>query len=292
MDKSKVWEGMWAAALVCTGSFVSTVQADVFYGVTSSKLVRMDTTAQTVTTVASIMGGPSALDSFADCEFDGAGNLWGLRQKNGGLFESPVNQALKINLVSGAALLGGDFGSVAMHSLAWRNSAENFYSVNFTGSFPLLGSGNLVTVDTATGAIASVSGAGHGLPGSFRVDALALGPGGTLYGMWNAGNEFMGTIDYKLVRFDTTSGAGTVIGTVSGSRQFNSLRFSASGTAYTVDSATGDVFTVNLTTGQGTFAFAGGSAAVGITGLALQVPGPASAGMLAIAGLTALRRRR
>jgi hypothetical protein len=278
------------AVAACAGD-VSTAQADVFYGVTSSSLVRMDTVAQSVTTVASITGGASALNSFADCEFDGEGNLWGLRQKDGGFMDPSINQALKINTVTGAALLGGDFGTVSMHGLAFRSSNSSFYSVNLSGAFPALNPGNLVTANTASGAVASVSGASHGLPGNVRVDALAFAGDGTLYGMWNAGNEFMGTVDFKLVRFDTSTGAGTVIGTVSGSRKFNSLRFGSGGVAYTIDSNTGDVFTVNLATGAGSFAFTGGAPAVGVTGLAHVVPAPSALALLAGGAVVGLRRR-
>ena len=75
---------------------------------------------------------------------------------------------------------------------------------------------------------------------------------------------------FKLVRFDTVTGLGSVIGTVGSSGQtFPSLRFDPAGTAYTVEAGSGNVYTVNLTTGQGTLLFAGGAAAINTRGLAL-----------------------
>lgn len=281
------------AVMAAVAGGASMAEASIFYGVTGGTLVRMDTGAQTVVTVGSITAGPVGLDAIADCDFDAAGNLWVLRQKAGSFFEPAVNQAFRTDIATGGSLMQSDFGSVAMQGLAYGGVAGSFYSVNSTGAFPSVNPGHLLRPDLNTGALSMVSGSPHGLPGNVRVDAVAFAPNGQLYGVWNAGNEFLGTIDYKLVSFDTMTGLGSVIGSIGTSTQlFLSLRFDEMGVAYTVDAASGNVYTVDLGTGAGAFAFAGGAAAVGMTGLALQVPAPGAMAGMGLAMLVVSRRRR
>jgi hypothetical protein len=92
---------------------------------------------------------------------------------------------------------------------------------------------------------------------------------------------------------DLDTGVASMIGSLGPtSDYFPTLRFDSSGTAYTVGKFTGDVYTINLSTGAASFLFAGGSAAVGTEGLALvSVPAPVGAGVLVL-GVAALGRRR
>ena len=271
---------------LCAGALAGSAQASVFYGVTSnSTLIRIDTTSATATTLA------STISTLEDCDFDAGGTLWAMRTGNiGGFPPQNVCQAYTINTVTGAATPQGNFGSGAtLESLALRPSNSTFYSINELGGTT---NGHLVTADLVGGSVTTVSGSPHNLPGGRRVDALAFSPGGTLYGVWNsnAGGPFGSNI-YDLVSFDLGTGQGTIIGAIGpSSRSFVSLRFDSAGTAYTVDTFTGDVFTVNLGTGAGTFLFAGGAAAVGTRGLAF-VPAPAGAASLGL-GLLGIGRRR
>jgi hypothetical protein len=277
-----------AAVATLAGGIAS---ADVFYGVTNngsanSNLVRFDTAAQTCT----IVGPTTTL--MEDCDFDASGTLWSVRQGNAGGFPPTiVSQAYSINLATGAATLHGDYGSTAsLQSLAYRSSSSSFYSLDVGG---VNTGGMLVTTDLNAGTITPVTGLVTATP--WRVEALAFAPSGALYGIWNSnsGGPF-GTNMYNLVSFDLSTGARSLIGPITGvaSQTFDSLRFDSAGNAYTVDFGNGDVYTVNTTTGHGTFAFAGGSAATGTRGLALLVPAPGAGVLLGLGLLAAARRRR
>lgn len=285
--------GMTVVAVgVLAGSIAHVGQADVFLGVSrSGSLLRFDMGAHTVTTVGAVAVGGNSITGIEDCDFDDTGVLYATASTSfGGFPPVTVNQTYRVNTNTGASLAASDLGAVQIHSLAHRSGPE-FYTVNFTGGFPFITGGNLISLNASTGAFTSVAGVSHGLPGSFRVDALAISPTSMLYGIWDAGSAFLGTHDYKLVSFSTSNGLGSIIGSIgNGSQAFESLRFDAAGTAYTVDSVTGNVFTVNLTTGQGTFLFAGGAAATGTTGLA-YVPTP-GVGVAVLGGLAMVAKRR
>lgn len=265
--------------------------APIFYGVTGSTLVRLDMGAQTATLVGTLQVGATPLTVMEDCDFDAAGQLWAMRHGNAGGFP-PVtaSQAYQVNIATGDSVAQGNYGTAAaMQSLAFRALNSSFYSVNLAGSGA---NGHLVTSDLVAGTITSVAGVPHGL-NPLRVEALAFGQGLSLYGIFNAntGGPF-GTNDYRLISFNVATGLATSIGSIAPNpRTFNSLRFDDAGTAYTVDSLSGDVFTVNLVTGQGTFLFAGGPAAVGTRGLAF-IPAPGATALLGLGALLAARRRR
>jgi hypothetical protein len=282
---------VWVSSILIAGS--SAAAAPVFYGVTGTNLLQFDMGAQTATVVAALQSGGGPLGLIEDADFDASGNLWAVRQGNtGGFPPTPVSQSYLIDIGTGNSLLQGDFGTSAnMQSLAFRTSNSTFYSVNEFGGTT---ASQLVTANLAAGAVTSVAGVAHGLPGPIRVDALAFAPDGTLYGVWNGGSctPFGCSLDYKLVSFNLNSGLGSVIGSIGTSAQtFLSLRFDSAGTAYTVDSNSGNVFTVNLGTGQGTFLFAGGPAAAGTRGLAF-VPEPGTAALIGLAAMMGIRRRQ
>lgn len=277
------------AGLCCAGSAASANA--VFYGVAGSNLVRYDMTASSATVV-----GGLGVTLMEDCDFDGAGTLWGMRQGNAGGFPPTiVCQSYTINTTTGAAVLVNNFTNASLQSLAYRASNAAFYSVNTSGPSLPSTSGHLVTDNMVAGSVATVAGVPTGLPGSFQVDALAFAPDGTLYGMkdTNAGGPF-GSTNFQLVRISLLTGLGTVIGPVTGSSAnvFASLRFDpTTGVAYTVDANNGNVYTVNTTTGLGTLLFAGGAAATGTRGLG-YVPAPGATAFVGIGALLAARRRR
>src|SRR6185436_10474913 len=147
--------------------------------VTGTNLLRIDTTAQTVTSV-----GALGVNVMEDCEFDGSGTLWGMRQGNAGGFPPvTVCRAYTINTTTGLATQQSDYGSNAtLQSLAFRTANSTFYSSNQSGGTT---AGHIITSTLPTASVADVG--AHGLPGAFRVDALAFNPvDGAMYGIWNA----------------------------------------------------------------------------------------------------------
>ncbi len=262
-----------------------------FIGLTANGgITQFDMTAHTVTSLSTVHAGPNSPTGFYDLDYDGAGNLYALR----GFFDfntfSTLNEFYKIsNVNTGSSLLSGSIAGVSgtpMQSLGYRSTNSNFYTVN--------GNNGIVdTISPTTGAWSPV-GAPNGTPRN-QFNALAVNPvDHAAYGIIDMGIPIIPTMDYTLVRMDLDTGACSIIGSLgSASDQFPSLRFDNSGIAYTVSKYTGDVYTVNLTTGAATFLFAGGSAAIGTEGLALvNVPAPAGAGLLAVGGMVLTRRRR
>jgi hypothetical protein len=265
--------------------------ADVeFYGVTDSSLVHFDMTTHTANTVAPLTVGGGALNLLQDCDFDGSGTLWATRFGGlGGFPPTTVSEAYRIDINTGIGTLQSSYGSGAeLFSLAYRSSNSTFYSINVSGGTT---TGHLVTTNMTAGTVTTVAGVPHNLPGPILVDAVAFAPNGTLYGVWNSSTSPFGGLDYKLVTFNLNTGLGSVIGSIAPGLTFNSLRFDSAGTAYTVESNTGNVYTVNLATGQGTVLFAGGSTAVGIRGIGF-IPAPGTTVLAGLGALFIARRRR
>ncbi len=278
-----------ALVALAVAASAGAASAATFYSVgLNGNLVRIDSTAQTATVVAPVRAGPQVIDFLADCDFNASGQLVALRQgSDGSTFPPlPLNQAFRVNTTTGASVLTADFGfNPFLNALAFNRSSGQFVSVN-------LQNGNLGTVDVNTGAFSSLQGVSHGLPGSFRVGALAYSPSGDLYGVWDAGIAFIGTFDYRLVRFDQNTGLGTIIGPIGAPNVdfFESLRFDSAGNAYTINQANGGFYSVNLTTGAGTLLFTDPDL-INATGLAF-IPTPGAATFLGLTAVTAMRRRR
>jgi hypothetical protein len=265
------------------------VQASVFYGVTDSSLVTIDTSSQAVTTVGTLHTPASNLSLMADCEFDGSGNLVAMRQGSdfSGFPPAPLNQAFRVNTTNASVVQVSSFGTAFIFDAeAYSTTLGQMVSVDSN-------TGKLGTINYAASTFTPLYTVKHGLPGANRMDALAFSPSGTLYGVWNADTGLAGGFDYRLVQYDLSTGTAAMIGAIGTANvdRFTSLRFDASGTAYTVNSVTGTVETVNLTTGAGTALFSS-SALIGTTGLAIQVPGPGVLGLFGLAGLVGVRRRR
>lgn len=282
-----------AIAAFAAASWVWTMesQAAMFYGIRANgTLIKVDTTAQTVTTQGTLPFGPSGTPSFEDLEFDGSGNLYAMRGYNDGNFPpTNFNQAYRVlNPVTGTAILTGTFDNSTSKrhaNIAFRASNGLFYGNRNSD-------GHLGTLNVTTGAFNDISGVSNGL--RTYVEALAFHPTtGQAYAIVDLGLSIFGQIDFSLIRIDLGTGLGTTVGSLGqGSASFKALRFDENGTAYTLNFATGDVFTVSTTTGAASFAFAGGAAAVNTTGLALIVPSPAGASLLVLGALVSTRRRR
>ena len=280
--------GSAALAVMLAGQAIA---APAFYAVTGnfpgpSQLVLMDVSAGTASTVNPILFGGGNTNFIQDADFDGSGNLIGVRQNPGAGFPpSPLNILYQIDTTTAAATFLSSLTFNPARSLAYRPANGQFYSVNQN-------TGRLATLDVNTGLYTNVSAVGLGL-GQFRIDALAFAPNGDLYGVYDAGSPFAGTIDSRLVRIDVVTGLATMIGPIGAlnTQNFTSLRFDpGSGIAYTVEMNLGTVNTVNLTTGLGTAVFTD-SDLIGTTGLAF-IPSPGAAALLLLTGAFAARRRR
>lgn len=277
---------VFGSAALCI--WASSSFASVFYGVTDSSLVQINTSTHAVSTVGTLHVGPTNLSVMSDCDFNGSGQLFGIQQGSGsgGFPPPPLNKSFTINTSNASALQLADYGNVqSLNPLAWSSTLNMFLTVSSQN-------GRLSTLDPTSGAITNLFTNNHGLGGPNKIEALAFSPAGELYGIWDGGPPLTGIIDHKLVHFNLSTGTATASGSIgTNSQRFFSLRFDEVGTAYTVDAFSGTVFTVNLGTGAGTAAFTD-AALVGTTGLALQVPAPGLAGMLGVIGLVTARRRR
>ena len=267
--------GTMVLALTVLGA--AAVASPAFYGVNNSNLVQLDLTAGTQTVI-----GPVGANALADVDF-GGGDLIAMRMGIGdGFPPPPLHQTWQIDPATGAGTLLSDFGwAHYFTSLAYRPADGGFYTVDQNN-------GNLGRLDPYTGSFNPVSGVPHGL-GMYAVDALAFAPDGTLYGTHNETSPLFGYV-YDLVRFDLTTGLGSVIGSVDGGvGDYEALRFDpGTGTAYTIERQTGNVSRVDLSTGAGTVIWNG--LAPGVSGLA-YIPEPSALVLLGL-GITTLIRRR
>lgn len=277
-----------SACLALCG-LVGSVQASVFYGVTDGSLVTIDTTSHAVTTVGALHTPSTNLNVIADCDFDGSGHLIAMRQGSdfSGFPPTPLNQAYQVNTSTASVVQVSSFGTAFIFNAeAYSTSLGQMVSVDSN-------TGKLGTINFAASTFTPLYAQKHLLPGANRMDALAFAPDGTLYGVWNADTGLAGGFDYRLVVYNLTTGTASIVGAIGTANvdRFTSLRFDASGTAYTVNSVTGTLETVNLATGAGTAVFTN-SALIGTTGLATQVPAPAAGALFGLVGLVGVRRRR
>lgn len=264
--------------------------AALFYGVTNNGAInRIDTAAQTVTTLSVIHVGPVVPGGFDDLEFDAGGNLFAVRNYSNTQTFEQVSQGYRIlDPMTGNSLLSSTLGTfgIPYTSLAATSTPGSFrtvYNIN----------GNVGTVNINTGVFAPVSGVPHG--SRWFVDAMAVNPvDGQAYGLVDLGVSIFGQIDYNLIRFDLDTGLSTVVGSLGAAQnQFRSLRFDDLGTLYTVNSTNGDICAIDTMTGHVSSLFAGGAATMNTTGLAfIQVPGPGAAAAFCLGGLMIGARRR
>lgn len=282
--------GVGVVAVVC-----GPAAASEFYGVTTGgALRRFDMTAMTVTHVSNLQIGPTLLNhSFVELTSDSSGTLYGIRSysEGGGFPPAQVNEFIRIiNPALGTSVLSSNFGPgflANVHNGVAHDTGNNYFTVTNSN-------GHFGRVDVTTGAFTAVSGVAHGSP--WYTHAMAVNPvDGEMYTLVDRGVAIFGQADFTLLRMDIATGLTTTIGSLGlGPTAFmqGGLRFDESGTAYTVNPADGNVYTVNLTTGAASFLFAGGPNAVGTTGLALIIPAPGSAALAAMGLVFAARRRR
>ena len=104
---------------------------------------------------------------------------------------------------------------------------------------------SLYTINAATGATTLV-----GAIGFNGVGALAISPGGTLYGI--AGNSGSGAPPHQLITINTSTGAGTAVGGVTGETiNITDMAFRSDGALF-IMAGNGAFYSVNTTTGAAT----------------------------------------
>ncbi len=280
-----------AISAIGAGLFVSAqdaIAAD-FYGITvAGRITRIDTTAQTVTELSSLRVGPVLVNSIEDLDFDSAGNLYAARNfTDFGTFQQVSESYRILNPMTGNALLSATLGTFGrpFTSLAATGNAGEFHTVNNTNGY-------MGRLNVTNGAFAPTTGLPHGVRNF--VDAVAVNPvDGQAYGLIDNGLSIFGIIDYTLIRLNLDTGVSTIVGSLAaGSSSFKALRFDNAGTLFTVNADNGDICTINVATGQASFLFAGGAAAINTSGLAYIIPAPGAAMLLGLAGLVVTRRRR
>ena len=131
--------------------------------------------------------------------------------------------------------------------VASANGGQVLYGADGAAGNP---SCNLYILDPTTGAVLQTVG-----PIGYAVTGLAFAPDGTLYG--STGQRSL-VAPYSLIRIDTTTGAGTLIGGPliyfgSAPQSAADISFSPDGTLYGwIEGNYDDLATINLSTGQAT----------------------------------------
>jgi hypothetical protein len=253
----------------------------LLYAANDTNLLAIDLNSNTSTVV-----GPLGVLGTHSLTFNSAGTLYSTVWYN--TMEFPptlVRQLRTVDTATGASTFVADL--TPNYNSRYEGAAfQPGTGVLFAESAD---TGQLVHLDPVTGAVTNV---GPVNLGQYQVSGLAFSASGVLYGVHNTGNIFSGD-NYRLVTFDLTTGAGTVIGTDLGLGYYQTIGDIAfdpsSGTLYCVVANTGDIRTIDTTTGlAGPVVFAG--AAVGAHGLAFT-PEPSTA-VLLVTGVVVLARRR
>jgi hypothetical protein len=270
---------LWLATVAVMAAGNVAQATPLLYAVNDTNLLAVDLNSSTSTVV-----GPVGVLGMHSLAFNSAGTLYGTRWSNEGGFPPTLYRDLRtINTTTGASTLVADLSpSNRVEGAAFQPGTGILYGENSD-------TGQLVTIDPATGVMTNV---GPINLGQYQVSGLAFDANGVLYGVHNIGNIFSGD-DYRLVTFNLTTGAGTVIGTDVGLGYYQTIGDIAfdpsSGALYCVVANTGDIRTIDTTTGlAGGVVFAG--AALGAHGLAFT-PEPGS-GLLLVVGVVMLAHRR
>jgi hypothetical protein len=249
--------------------FASTGNANSAGG---GQIYRIDPVAMTVTFV-----GNTGLSRVGGIDFDSNGVLYAVDGGSVGPSSLYTISSANASILTSIGTISGIQG---VDSIAF-DAADILYGAGWSGTV-----GVLLTIDASNASIDSsvdMSGSGN----SF-VAGLAFDPSGTLYG--SRGNAGGHTED--LITIDTGTGVHTPIGGTTD--VISDIWIAADGTLYGA-SPTGDLFTIDKSTGDKTFLFNTGVRIAGLTGLERAVPEPstfvlASLGLVVAGGL-AIRRR-
>ncbi len=207
------------------------------YAITQTDLVTIDIESNTITTV-----GPLDTSSLGALAMDSSGALFATRWYNSGFPPTFYRDLRSIDPNTGASTVIGDMPTDRYDGLAFQPGTGVLYSES-------CGAGELVTVDPASGAVTVVGPVN--LDNFNWISGLAFDANGVLYGVNNIGNPFSGD-KYRLVTFDLTTGAGTVIGTdlgIPGSNIGDIAFDTDTNILYASITQTGDIRMIDITTG-------------------------------------------
>ena len=140
-----------------------------------------------------------------------------------------------VDTTTGTSAFIGSTGGRTFRALAWESSMDRLFAVDTTGQAAIL--------SQADGSVTDLAGAT-----GRTIEGLAHDPGaGVLYGVDIAASP------PELVTIDKTSGAATLIGSITGATDVRSLAFDRrSGELFGVDRASGALLQINTATGAPT----------------------------------------
>lgn len=166
--------------------------------------------------------------------------MLGFSQAQAGLIGVSFGGGLySIDQTNGATTFIGSTGFSALNALA-ADSGGTIYSTS--GS-------NLLSINTTTGAgtsVATISGLGEGT----SIRGLAFSSSNVLYAINNGGSPGSTSVDDKLYTINTTTGAATLLGSVTGFKGVQGLDFNSSDSLFAWDISKG-LLSLNSSTAAG-----------------------------------------
>jgi hypothetical protein len=255
------------SSVVGTAS-ASTLYSNDFPGLTPLYKSNQSTGAATVI-------GPSGFDNVGDLTSDtrgtGSGTIWGVKIN--------TNQLLTFDPNSGAGAVAANLNSPnSMTSIAFDPVGGKLYgntTIGFGAPFDAL-----YEIDPVTGNCTFI-----GRITFDNVFALGFDQGGKLYGVSDNTDQ--------LISISTMTGNGTLVAALQLATVFDIASRPEDNVMFLVDSATTNLWTLNVGNGAVTNVGPYGGTNPNLVGLAFsQVPEPAAAGFLAASVVTLAVRRR